>query len=85
MTEREDVIALLKRQHQQIRQLFEEVEQAKGNERREAFRSLVRLPWVRETRRRSSCIRRCGSRKVGSMWSRPGWARSTARRSYCPL
>jgi hemerythrin superfamily protein len=49
MTDHEDVITLLKGQHQQIRQLFEEVEQGKGNDRREAFRSLVRLLSVHET------------------------------------
>jgi hemerythrin superfamily protein len=47
--DREDVIALLQRQHQEIRRLFGEVEQAQGDDRRESFRSLVRLLSVHET------------------------------------
>ena len=49
MTDREDVITLLERQHKEIRRLFGEVEQAKGDARGEAFRDLVRLLSVHET------------------------------------
>ena len=49
MTDREDVITLLERQHKEIRRVFGEVEQAKGDARREAFRDLVRLLSVHET------------------------------------
>ncbi|PIM65849.1 hemerythrin, partial [Streptomyces sp. JV178] len=38
-----DVVALLMRQHGDIRNLFDEVEQSQGEERRDAFRRLVRL------------------------------------------
>ncbi|MFE9399279.1 hemerythrin domain-containing protein [Streptomyces flavidovirens] len=44
-----DVVALLMRQHGDIRNLFDEVEAATGEERREAFRRLVRLLAVHET------------------------------------
>lgn len=44
-----DVVALLTRQHGDIRNLFDEVEAASGGERREAFRRLVRLLAVHET------------------------------------
>ncbi|MBT2418689.1 hemerythrin domain-containing protein [Streptomyces sp. ISL-22] len=44
-----DVVALLMRQHGDIRNLFDEVEQTTGDERRVAFRSLVRLLAVHET------------------------------------
>ncbi|HWU05317.1 MAG TPA: hemerythrin domain-containing protein [Streptomyces sp.] len=44
-----DVVALLMRQHGDIRNLFDEVEAASGAERREAFRRLVRLLAVHET------------------------------------
>ncbi|MFE0331847.1 hemerythrin domain-containing protein [Streptomyces sp. NPDC058960] len=44
-----DVIALLLRQHGDIRNLFDEVEQSAGEERRDAFRRLVRLLAVHET------------------------------------
>ncbi|MFJ9147962.1 hemerythrin domain-containing protein [Streptomyces sp. NPDC102270] len=44
-----DVVALLMRQHGDIRNLFDEVEQSEGEERREAFRRLVRLLAVHET------------------------------------
>jgi hemerythrin superfamily protein len=44
-----DVVALLMRQHGDIRNLFDEVEAATGDERREAFRRLVRLLAVHET------------------------------------
>src|SRR3982074_672373 len=49
MTGREDVITLLQRQHQEIRQLFGEVDRADGDARRAAFRRLVRLLSVHET------------------------------------
>ncbi|MEV0124293.1 hemerythrin domain-containing protein [Streptomyces sp. NPDC050703] len=44
-----DVVSLLMRQHGDIRNLFDEVEAASGEERREAFRRLVRLLAVHET------------------------------------
>jgi hemerythrin superfamily protein len=45
----DDVVALLMRQHGDIRNLFDEVEACKGDERRDAFRRLVRLLAVHET------------------------------------
>ncbi|MFJ8666418.1 hemerythrin domain-containing protein [Streptomyces sp. NPDC093600] len=45
----DDVVALLMRQHGDIRNLFDEVEQSRGDERRDAFRRLVRLLAVHET------------------------------------
>ncbi|MET9776787.1 hemerythrin domain-containing protein [Streptomyces sp. NPDC006367] len=47
--EDDDVVALLMRQHGDIRNLFDEVEAATGEERRDAFRRLVRLLAVHET------------------------------------
>ncbi|PAZ16768.1 hemerythrin [Streptomyces sp. SA15] len=44
-----DVVALLMRQHGDIRNLFDEVEKTTGDERRAAFRRLVRLLAVHET------------------------------------
>ncbi|MEU0337242.1 hemerythrin domain-containing protein [Streptomyces sp. NPDC006193] len=44
-----DVVALLMRQHGDIRNLFDEVEKSEGDERRDAFRRLVRLLAVHET------------------------------------
>ncbi|CAL9613080.1 hypothetical protein SUDANB108_05698 [Streptomyces sp. enrichment culture] len=44
-----DVVALLMRQHGDIRNLFDEVEACEGDERRDAFRRLVRLLAVHET------------------------------------
>ncbi|GAA3893065.1 hemerythrin domain-containing protein [Streptomyces lacrimifluminis] len=44
-----DVVALLIRQHGDIRNLFDEVESSTGDERRDAFRRLVRLLAVHET------------------------------------
>ncbi|MFI5674459.1 hemerythrin domain-containing protein [Streptomyces cellulosae] len=44
-----DVVALLMRQHGDIRNLFDEVERTSGDERRAAFRRLVRLLAVHET------------------------------------
>ncbi|MBV7694262.1 hemerythrin domain-containing protein [Streptomyces sp. TRM70350] len=44
-----DVVALLMRQHGDIRNLFDEVEQSQGDARRDAFRRLVRLLAVHET------------------------------------
>ncbi|MDN3023538.1 hemerythrin domain-containing protein [Streptomyces sp. S.PB5] len=44
-----DVVALLMRQHGDIRNLFDEVERTGGDERRSAFRHLVRLLAVHET------------------------------------
>src|SRR4030081_2110759 len=49
MTGREDVITLLQRQHQEIRQLFGEVERADGDARRAAFHRLVRPLSIHET------------------------------------
>ncbi|MER7519106.1 hemerythrin domain-containing protein [Streptomyces sp. NPDC126499] len=45
----DDVVALLMRQHGQIRALFEEVRTAEGEERTDAFRRLVHLLAVHET------------------------------------
>ncbi|MET7292437.1 hemerythrin domain-containing protein [Streptomyces griseoloalbus] len=45
----DDVVALLTRQHGDIRNLFDEVEATEGEERRDAFRRLVRLLAVHET------------------------------------
>ncbi|GGU58650.1 hemerythrin domain-containing protein [Streptomyces lavendofoliae] len=45
----DDVVALLMRQHGDIRNLFDEVEHSEGDERRDAFRRLVRLLAVHET------------------------------------
>lgn len=45
----DDVVALLMRQHGDIRNLFDEVEATTGEERRDAFRRLVRLLAVHET------------------------------------
>ncbi len=45
----DDVVALLMRQHGDIRNLFDEVEATEGEERRDAFRRLVRLLAVHET------------------------------------
>ena len=44
-----DVVGLLMRQHGDIRNLFDEVEQSQGEERRDAFHRLVRLLAVHET------------------------------------
>lgn len=44
-----DVVALLMRRHGDIRNLFDEVERTTGDERRTAFRNLVRLLAVHET------------------------------------
>lgn len=44
-----DVVALLMRQHGDIRNLFDEVEASTGEERSDAFRRLVRLLAVHET------------------------------------
>jgi hemerythrin superfamily protein len=46
---KEDVIALLLRQHREIRRLFTQLDTVTGDVRREAFRSLVRLLAVHET------------------------------------
>jgi hypothetical protein len=42
--ENADVVALLMQQHNHIRDLFAEVENATADDREEAFRRLVRLP-----------------------------------------
>ncbi|WP_329136794.1 hemerythrin domain-containing protein [Streptomyces sp. NBC_00670] len=47
--EDDDVVALLMRQHGDIRNLFDEVEATKGEERRDAFHRLMRLLAVHET------------------------------------
>lgn len=44
-----DVVALLMRQHGDIRNLFDRVEKSTGDERRDSFRELVRLLAVHET------------------------------------
>ncbi|UCM91231.1 hemerythrin domain-containing protein [Streptomyces marincola] len=48
-TRDEDVVALLTHQHGEIRNLFDEVERARGDDRRDAFRRLVRMLAVHET------------------------------------
>ncbi|MGW6316643.1 hemerythrin domain-containing protein [Streptomyces sp. NPDC055099] len=45
----DDVVSLLMRQHGDIRNLFDEVEATKGEDRRDAFHHLVRLLAVHET------------------------------------
>jgi hemerythrin superfamily protein len=45
----DDVVALLMRQHGDIRNLFDEVERTDGDGRREAFHRLVRLLAIHET------------------------------------
>ncbi|MET7760864.1 hemerythrin domain-containing protein [Streptomyces sp. NPDC005393] len=45
----DDVVALLMRQHGDIRNLFDEVERTTGEERQDAFRRLVRMLAVHET------------------------------------
>jgi hemerythrin superfamily protein len=47
--ENEDVIELLQRQHEEIRQLFTQLETATGDRRKDLFHSLVRLLAVHET------------------------------------
>lgn len=47
--EDQDVVDLLLEQHEQVRQLFSQVEQATGGARRDAFEQLVRLLAVHET------------------------------------
>lgn len=44
-----DVVTLLIQQHGQIRNLFDEVEKTKGDDRRDAFHRLVRMLAVHET------------------------------------
>jgi hemerythrin superfamily protein len=46
--EREDVVAVLLRQHEQIRRLFEDVESSQGKQRAELFEQLKRLLAVHE-------------------------------------
>lgn len=45
----EDVITLLTRQHREIRELFAKLDTATGEQRRDTFRSLVRMLAVHET------------------------------------
>jgi len=49
MTERIDVVELLKAQHTRIRELFDEVANTKGEDRKRHFHDLVRLLAVHET------------------------------------
>ncbi|MFI8230634.1 hemerythrin domain-containing protein [Streptomyces sp. NPDC085900] len=49
MTERTDVVELLKEQHTRIRELFDEVANTKGGDRKRHFHDLVRLLAVHET------------------------------------
>jgi hemerythrin superfamily protein len=49
MTERTDVVELLKAQHTRIRELLDEVAATKGDERKHTFQELVRLLAVHET------------------------------------
>ncbi|MBE1530241.1 hemerythrin domain-containing protein [Actinomadura algeriensis] len=48
-TVQNDIVDLLRAQHGQIRDLFDKVEHSRGEERADAFRSLVRLLAVHET------------------------------------
>jgi hypothetical protein len=45
----DDVVAMLMRQHGEIRNLFDEVESTTGEQRKDAFRRLVRMLAVHET------------------------------------
>lgn len=45
----EDIVDFLHRQHEEIRKLFQELETAKDDQRKDLFRSLVRLLAVHET------------------------------------
>ncbi|TDP96691.1 hemerythrin domain-containing protein [Labedaea rhizosphaerae] len=47
--EEEDVVDFLRRQHEEIRQLFTRMETARGDDRTTTFRELVRLLAVHET------------------------------------
>ncbi|WP_458246431.1 hemerythrin domain-containing protein [Streptomyces sp. MAI_2237] len=49
MTERTDVVELLEQQHTAIRELFDEVANTKGEDRKRHFHDLVRLLAVHET------------------------------------
>jgi hemerythrin superfamily protein len=49
MSAETDVVELLRSQHEQIRELFFQVQDRTGDERRDAFRRLVRLLAVHET------------------------------------
>ncbi|KOG88766.1 hemerythrin domain-containing protein [Streptomyces varsoviensis] len=49
MPEKQDVVELLQQQHTRIRGLFEEVADAKGDERTRSFRELIHLLAVHET------------------------------------
>ncbi|MEV5598573.1 hemerythrin domain-containing protein [Streptomyces sp. NPDC052496] len=49
MSEQPDVVELLKQQHRQIRELFDEVGDSKDADRTDAFHRLVRLLAVHET------------------------------------
>ncbi len=49
MTERTDVVELLKGQHTRIRELLDEVAASRGDDRKQAFHELVRLLAVHET------------------------------------
>ncbi|WP_093459993.1 hemerythrin domain-containing protein [Streptomyces melanosporofaciens] len=51
----DDVVALLMRQHGEIRNLFDEVERSTGDDRRDAFRRLVRMLALHETAEEESC------------------------------
>ncbi len=48
-SQNQDVVDLLREQHQEVRRLFSEVEQQSGDGRRDAFEQLVRLLAVHET------------------------------------
>lgn len=49
MTEKQDVVELLEQQHQQIRHLLDEVQNTKGEDRKQAFQRVSRLLAVHET------------------------------------
>lgn len=95
----DDVVSLLMRQHGDIRNLFDEVERSKGEERRDAFRRLVRLLAVHETAEEEVVhpfVRRSiegASRSSRTAWRRrsrprrpsPRWTtRTPTTRSSCP-
>ncbi len=48
-TPKNDVVELVKAQHQEIKQLFDQVQRSRGDEQEEAFQCLVRLLAVHET------------------------------------
>ncbi|HSJ19475.1 MAG TPA: hypothetical protein VK964_02780 [Nocardioidaceae bacterium] len=66
-----DVVGLLKDQHQRIRTMFDAVEQAHGEDRQRRFAELRRFLAVHEPRRRWSCTRGRGSVRAATTSSTP--------------